>query len=88
MNGSRQVTGPKREGARSGAFAGIPQRSPALHPVARFLLDVFRLVLGLAPLLLGLALLLTHLVVGELAFLLLQLAFDPVSLATHLDPFR
>src|SRR4029079_15114665 len=84
---AKQTRPENDEGAQSGAFVGT-QESRELHPLADLVLGVFSLVLGLAPLLLGLALLLAHLVVGELAFLLLQLAFDFVGFASHLDPLR
>src|SRR4029450_3066718 len=56
--------------------------------LARLFLCVLELLLALADLLLGLALLLAELVVGQLALLLLELAFDFVSHAFHGDPFR
>src|SRR3954467_4306167 len=77
----------KRRGAPKGASDRSGKRR-VLHAVAHFLLRVVELVLAFAPLLLGLAFLLTHLVVGELAFLLLQLALDPVHFAGHADPLR
>src|SRR5687767_13025693 len=75
----------KKEGARWAPSLG-EGRASCLDPLADFLLTLFPLLLGLAHLLLGLALLLTHLVVGQFAFLLLQLSFDLVALTSHGRP--
>src|SRR6185295_18243409 len=75
----------KSEGALSGAFA-LTGRCDELDALAHFLLGLFPLVLALADLLLGLTFLLAHLVVGELAFLLLQLALDAILCTCHDDP--
>ena len=68
--------------------SGMPleARAEDLHPVVDLLLDVFGLLLRFPSSLLGLSLLLTHGVARELALLLLQRAFDLVSIG-HASPF-
>ena len=68
--------------------SGMPLEARAdedLHPVVDLLLDVFGLLLRFPSSLLGLSLLLTHGVPRELALLLLQRAFDLVSIGPCLS---